>query len=75
MCVDMKNKIGPISVTRIVQRVKDIDWTKEAINSVLMEEGAKDMGNRKKLLNVLRVALTGTNKGFVGVQMKLIFRD
>ena len=75
MCVDMKNKIGPISVTRIVQRVKDIDWTKEAINSVLMEEGAKDVGNRKKLLNVLRVALTGTNKGFVGAQMKLIFRD
>jgi hypothetical protein len=68
-CVDMKNKMGPKSVTSILERIKEIDWTKEAINSVLMEQGEKDVANRKKLMNVLRVALTGTNKGFVGIQM------
>ena len=65
-CVDMKNKMGPKSVTSILERIKEIE---EAINSVLMEQGEKDVANRKKLMNVLRVALTGTNKGFVGIQM------
>ena len=68
-CVDMKNKMGSKSVISILERVKEIDWTKEAINSVLMEEGEKDVANRKNLMNVLRIALTGTNKGFVGIQM------
>ena len=54
-CVDMKNKMGPKSVTSILERIKEIDWTKEAINSVLMEQGEKDVANRKK--------------GFVGIQM------
>ena len=71
VCVDIKNRMGPKPITNILQRVKEIDWTKEAVNAVLIEEGEKDVVNRKKLMNLLRVALTGTNKGFVGAQMKL----
>ena len=66
VCIDMKNKLGPDFVMRILQRIKEIDCTKEAINSLLMTEGEKNVSDRKKLMSILRIALTGTNKGFVG---------
>ena len=41
-------------------------FDRENINHVLMRRGEEFKSDRKKLMTMVRVALTGTNKGFVG---------
>ena len=38
----------------------------ENVNQILMKRGEEFKADRKKLMTMVRVALTGTNKGFVG---------
>lgn len=40
-------------------------FEKEKVNEVLMRRGEEYKTDRKKLMTMVRLALTGTNKGFV----------
>ena len=67
-CVALKGgSLGPC-VTEVKRRLETLDaFTKEEINGVLMQEGEKWKSDRRRVMNALRIALTGSNKGFVGV--------
>lgn len=68
-CVALKGgSLGP-RVTEVKRRLETLDaFSREEINGVLMQEGEKWKSDRRKMMNALRVALTGSNKGFVGVE-------
>ena len=42
------------------------EFDRESINHILMRRGEEFKADRKKLMTMVRIALTGTNKGFVG---------
>ena len=68
-CVALKKgSLGPC-VTETRRRLETLGvFSKEEINGVLIQEGEKWKSDRRKIMNALRIALTGSNRGFVGVE-------
>lgn len=64
----MKEKSGLSYVKCLLDDFSALEdaFDRENINHVLMRRGEEFKTDRKKLMTMVRVALTGTNKGFVG---------
>lgn len=64
----MKEKSGLRYVKCLLDDFTALENTfdNENVNQILMKRGEEFKADRKKLMTMVRVALTGTNKGFVG---------
>lgn len=64
----MKEKAGKMYVQHLIEDLNRLgsSFDKEKVNEVLMRRGEEyNKADRKKLMTMVRLALTGTNKGFV----------